>query len=189
MADTTPVYGLPYQELGDAPDGPALGEDLAVAVETELVRIDADVAAINGLSHAFNGSSNAETNFQNTTFAAGSTTVGAAFVAPPSGSVLAHFTFAMTQSIDGQVSQGSIELRTGAVVGSGSVSVAASGNRALTVGRAVNTGAVAQIQATRTCLFTGLTAGSSYNVRLMHVVSSGGTGNISYREVIVQPLL
>jgi len=41
MADTTPVYGFPYQELADAPNGALLGQDLAEAVETELVRVDA----------------------------------------------------------------------------------------------------------------------------------------------------
>lgn len=189
MADTTPVYGLPYQELGDAPDGPSLGEDLAGAVETELVRIDAAVAAINGLSHAFAGSSDDETGITSTSFIPGGTVVGTAFVAPPSGVVLAHFTFAMSQSQNGQVTQGSIELRTGAVVGSGSVAVAASGDRAITVGRVVVTATPTQIQASRTCIFTGLTPGNSYNVRLMHVVSSGGNGSITYREVIVQPLL
>lgn len=40
MAGTTPVYGFPYQSTDDAPDGPALGEDLALAVETEMQRID-----------------------------------------------------------------------------------------------------------------------------------------------------
>ena len=38
---TTPTYGLRYQELGDAPDGAGLGENLATDVEAELVRVDA----------------------------------------------------------------------------------------------------------------------------------------------------
>lgn len=40
---TTPIYSLPYQDVNDPPNGPALGEDLAEAVETELVRIDGDI--------------------------------------------------------------------------------------------------------------------------------------------------
>lgn len=43
---TTPIYGLPYQSLTDPPDGPNLGEDLALAVEDELARIDGDVSAV-----------------------------------------------------------------------------------------------------------------------------------------------
>jgi hypothetical protein len=35
----TPVYGWPYQSLTDAPDGPALGEDLALAIEATLSAI------------------------------------------------------------------------------------------------------------------------------------------------------
>lgn len=36
----TPIYGFPYQELADAPNGPVLGQLLAQAVETQLARID-----------------------------------------------------------------------------------------------------------------------------------------------------
>lgn len=41
MPGSTPTYALPYQLLSDAPDGSALGQNLAEAVETELARIDA----------------------------------------------------------------------------------------------------------------------------------------------------
>lgn len=40
----TPVYGLPYLAPSDPPDIASLGEDLADAVETELVRIDGELA-------------------------------------------------------------------------------------------------------------------------------------------------
>jgi hypothetical protein len=40
VADQTPVYGLRYQELSDPPDGADLGENLALDVESELVRIE-----------------------------------------------------------------------------------------------------------------------------------------------------
>lgn len=43
---TTPVYALPFQGLTDPPDGPSLGEDLALGVETELVRIDGAASAL-----------------------------------------------------------------------------------------------------------------------------------------------
>lgn len=46
MPGTTPTYSLPYQELTDAPDGASLGEDLALAVETELARIDSDITTV-----------------------------------------------------------------------------------------------------------------------------------------------
>lgn len=37
MPGTTPTFGLPYQTSGDAPNGPALGQQLAQAVEDLLV--------------------------------------------------------------------------------------------------------------------------------------------------------
>jgi len=40
MADVTTNYSLPYQELGDPPDGASLGEDLATALDTILTRMD-----------------------------------------------------------------------------------------------------------------------------------------------------
>ena len=40
MADTTPTYGWPYQELGDPPDGADLGQDLALAIEATVDSID-----------------------------------------------------------------------------------------------------------------------------------------------------
>lgn len=44
MASTS-VYALPFQALTDPPNGAGLGQDLAEAVETELARIDAEIAA------------------------------------------------------------------------------------------------------------------------------------------------
>ena len=40
MVATTTVYGLPYPETTDPPNGPAQMQDLAEEVEVELVRID-----------------------------------------------------------------------------------------------------------------------------------------------------
>ncbi len=37
---TTPVYGFPYQALGDAPNGPVLGQGLAESVEAQVQRLD-----------------------------------------------------------------------------------------------------------------------------------------------------
>jgi hypothetical protein len=41
----TPIYNLPYQALTDAPDGAGLGQNGFLAVEAQLVRIDAAAAA------------------------------------------------------------------------------------------------------------------------------------------------
>lgn len=186
---TTPVYGIPYPALSDAPNGPSQIQAAALEVETELVRIDAAVAAINGLDTAFAGSTTDETGFTNTTFAAGGTTVGVAFVAPASGKVMVHYTAAMLQNINTFVTIVSFEMKTGGTVGSGTlVGAAANGDRALVCGRAVNSGAVAQLSAGNWALYTGLTPGATYNVRMLHVVD-GGSGTITYRQISVQPQL
>ncbi|WP_213452902.1 hypothetical protein [Rhizomonospora bruguierae] len=49
---TTPVYGLPYQGTNDPPDGPILGQALALAVEAEVQRLDAAVRHYEGAASA-----------------------------------------------------------------------------------------------------------------------------------------
>lgn len=46
MADTTTRYSLPYQESTDAPNGPALGKELAEAVEAAVGDVDDRVTAV-----------------------------------------------------------------------------------------------------------------------------------------------
>jgi hypothetical protein len=46
MADTTAIYGWPYQELTDPPDGSAVGQDLAEAIEATVDGIDDRVTAL-----------------------------------------------------------------------------------------------------------------------------------------------
>ena len=186
---TTPVYAIPYPVLGDAPNGPSQMQALALEVETELVRIDAAIATLNGLDTAFAGTTTDETGFTNTSYAAGGTPVGVAFTAPASGKVAITFSAGFLQNINTFVTIVSCEVKTGGTVGSGTLAGAgANGDRALLCGRAVNSGAVAQLQASRRVLYTGLTAGATYNVRMMHAVD-GGSGTITYREVMVEPLL
>lgn len=189
MAGTTPVYGFPYQELGDAPDGPDLGHDLATAVENKFVSVDAAINAINGLTPVQTSTTTDEINFTNTTFGPGLTTVGVAFVAPPSGIVFITMSVIVSQNINGQATFVSSEVKTGSTVGSGTlVGSAANSDRGITVGRAINSGAVALLQASRRVMYTGLTAGASYNVRMMQCVD-GGSGSLFFRELIVEPSL
>ncbi len=46
MADTTVRYDWPYQEPSDPPDGPALGKDLAEAIEATVGTIDDRITAL-----------------------------------------------------------------------------------------------------------------------------------------------
>lgn len=51
---STSTYGLPYAELGDAPDGPIQQQALAEAVELELERVDAAAAALEARGESAN---------------------------------------------------------------------------------------------------------------------------------------
>lgn len=112
----------------------------------------------------------------------GTVTVGVAFIAPPSGSVLVH-TFA---SIDNSAAGSgflSPEIRLGSTVGAGTVMFAASDQNAM---RNANTEFV---KFGITQMFSGLTAGTTYNVSLWHRSSVGtNTAFFNDRNVIVQPL-
>lgn len=186
---TTPVYGIPYPALSDAPNGPSQIQATALEVETELARIDAAIATINGLDTAFASTSTDESGFTSTTFIPGGTVVGTAFTAPSSGKVAITFSCGFLQNINTNVTIISCEVKTGGTIGSGTLAgAAANGDRALVCGRAVNSGAVAQSQGSRRVLYTGLTPNATYNVRMMHAVD-GGSGTITYREVLVEPLL
>lgn len=105
---------------------------------------------------------------------------GVAFTAPTSGRVAIHTTARMTNSgangtlVAPQVSSGS-------TIGAGTVFEAA----ADAGGVANYTGTFVRVGTTH--MVTGLTAGSPYNVILLHRVVSG-TGSFANREVIVQPL-
>jgi hypothetical protein len=76
MTSLTPVYGIPYQTLADAPDGPNLGEDGFLEVEQELVRIDAAIVANDGATFKL-------LDAVQTDVAVNTTTVGAAELSLP----------------------------------------------------------------------------------------------------------
>lgn len=185
---TTPVYGIPYPALGDPPNGSTQMQALALEVETELQRIDANVAAINAQDVAFAGSSSDEL-FSSSAFIPGSTVVGVAFSAPASGKVLIHFAGELVNTVSANAVLLSFEMKTGGTVGSGTlVGPAANGDRAIVVGRVVTT-QVFLLSAGSWALYTGLTSGATYNVRMMHAADPGNTSQILYRQIAVQPML
>lgn len=187
MAATTPVYGFPYQELGDAPDGAGLGEDGFLAVESKFVTVDSAIAAITGVTPTV-GSSTTNVSTSSTTFVPGSTAFGVAFTAPASGSVWVTMTAYMQQTQDGGVALVSHTMRTGATIGSGTVvGTAANSNRALVIGGTVDAGQPQYFQASRRTLWTGLTPGASYNARVEMAVDNGGGVNVFYRELQIDP--
>lgn len=109
----------------------------------------------------------------------GGTTCSTTFVAPPSGLALVHFSTSMLNS-GANFCVMSFEVRAGGVVGSGAVHLAADDTRAL---GSLGTG---QIDIGRTLPVSGMTAGSTYNIRLMFRVT-GGTGSFLRKNLIVSP--
>jgi hypothetical protein len=187
----TGVYGLPYPELGEPPNVPSDIQDLAEEVEDEIVRIDADIATVEAVTALFATGATVQdfqpaiANFTATsfteTFTGSNTPASKAFVAPQSGKVLVHMrswldnTGATARTYIGFV------IRNGAVIGSGTVFLAASDDRAIH-----NTSAE-DIECGATFYVSGLTAGNSYNIRNAGRVTSG-TGESQNRELIVEPI-
>ena len=109
------------------------------------------------------------------------TTCGTAFKGPASGNALVMWRSYLENSTVGSGCLCSPEIRTGAVVGSGSPVVAASDTRAL-----LQTG-VEQIAVGSMFTVFGFTPGEDYNIRLLHRATAN-TASFAWREVIVLPI-
>lgn len=94
---------------------------------------------------------------------------GGTFYAPPSGIVAVHQMFFLRSGTVGIYAQGSFEIKTGLVVGSGTATVAAAGQ-----GIIVNA-TVSWIRAGGTQLVTGLVAGDPYNIRAVFASNTAGS--------------
>lgn len=187
MGSTTP-YGFPYPELTDIPNVPSDVQALAVDVNDEFTRVDVDLALVEAVTALFaTGASVSSTQATlGTTTSTGFTatlTSGTAcsvvFTAPPSGKVLIGNNCECLNS-GGGYSVCTPQVRTGAVVGSGTLVLTAADNEAL-----VNTGTSSNRNgATR--LLEGLTPGAQYNVQQLFRVQSG-TGSFLRKQLIVTP--
>ena len=129
-----------------------------------------------------------ETGFNSTSFTLGSTTVGTAFVAPTSGSVVIHWGARALLNVNTALQiRVSAEVRTGSTVGSGTVIAAANDGWSLEIGNATNN----RIGANRARPVTGLTPGATYNVSLWHKNATGvaSAGTIFDRDCFVVPVV
>jgi hypothetical protein len=115
-----------------------------------------------------------------TSYAAG-TQVGTTFFAPTTGRALIEWRSFLDNNTAGQFTYLSPEVREGGTIGSGNVVLAASDEIAM-YHEGQNQDRFGMFYP-----LDGLTAGSTYNVRLMHRVS-GGTGTLDDRQVLVTPL-
>lgn len=122
------------------------------------------------------------------TYSAGSTPVGVPFVAPPSGRILVMLSCWLQQDITDQTAIASFGIYTGSTPGAGTEIVAPSQDRAVMVGGTVTTGVPIRVQAGRTSMVVGLTAGTQYVATVMFQTTTPGTAHIFNREIIVLPL-
>jgi hypothetical protein len=126
-----------------------------------------------------------------TTYAPGGTVLGTAFTAPATGKVYITVGGRIRLETNNNTMYLSFEVRAGATVGSGTVVLAADNGRAVAVGG--NGTGVTYLFAgsSRRWLLTGLTPGSSYNVRTMHACQTAGTvnGTLFNRDLLIEPVL
>lgn len=115
-----------------------------------------------------------------TGFVAGSPVVGVAFVACTTGRALVKW----KAQVDNTTTDTLVGYRigTGSTIGAGTQIVAPDDAMSISM-----TGS-SQVQNSMEDLVEGLTPGSTYNVQLMHrITSGGGSGAVSRRSVIVAP--
>lgn len=187
MPDTTPIYGFPYLELGDAPDLASDGNDSMHAVESKFVTVDAAIAAITNLTPTVGAESTAQAPYSSTTFTAGTQQCTAAFTAPPSGIVVVHWKAYFQAAINDKMSFVGCEVRTGSTPGGGSVVVAANSTDAIAIGGTVTSGVPVRLKGSTYKLVTSLTPGNAYHARIMYQTETGGNITVFTREVMVVP--
>jgi hypothetical protein len=132
-----------------------------------------------------------EVAFTSTSYTAGANSCGQTFTAPTSGVVVIFWGGRIeTNSINVRVHL-SVQVRTGAVIGSGTIVSDNSDESSLETGQPPSggTGPETRIQASRHRRVSGLTAGAVYNVQTMHKVSVAGNGTIYLRDLCVFPLV
>lgn len=175
---STPIYGLPYPSLSDPPNGPAQIQALAEAVEAELDRID---DTISGVPITQSSSVAATVNTTSTSYVALAGNPGLSFTAPTSGRVIIAIGAALTGSAADTYAMMGFQVRTGNVIGSGTIIQAADNNEVV-----ANLG-LSDIAASHVSLVSGLTSGDPYNVQVLYKLLSGtGTAFFARRNVIVQ---
>jgi hypothetical protein len=131
---------------------------------------------------AFAGDGTQVTTTSTAGIAMGASGAQGTFVAPPSGIVEVEVMGQLGSSTDGQAAGCSFEVKTGATIGSGTVIDAASINKAaLCANNQV-------VRSSQTHLVSGLTPGSTYNIRTILFSGVGtNTARCAWTRLIVRP--
>lgn len=170
---TTPIYGLPYQGLTDAPHGPNLGEELAEAVETELTRIDTDLVKPDiVLAETWYGQAITyvvKSNTTNVRADVDSTNLRVTFTAPASGNVWVE--------LEGMAASSGVTAATGVFGTYWCLKNNADGslvtNSSIPMITTTNTDALRLRYSTKV---TGLSSGTSYTYVWQHFRGAGAGG-------------
>jgi len=171
---TTPTYGWPYQSLSDPPDGPNLGEDLALAIEATVAALAATVAAAAAATIA-------RVPVQATVATSQTTVSGAYTDLATVGPAVTITTGTSALVTIGSAIQGSSSLLTCYM----SWAVSGATTSAAVDARAVGIANQQLIFASRVFLMTGLTPGSN-TFTAKYKTSGGATGTYTDRNMIVQ---
>lgn len=141
------------------------------------------------LGHAGANETTTIASITSSTPAAGSPVCGASFTSPPSGGVYITVSGRINQSANGNETNLGFILRSGSSVGTGTVQVDFSSFRALSCGRAVVTSGSSMTAGSRRYRVNPgtLTPNTAFNVVTVHWVT-GGTGQVDYREIAVEPV-
>lgn len=129
-----------------------------------------------------------ETNFNTTSYTAGTTPIGVTFVAPTGGAVMVHWHASATLNDPaGGLVFVSTEVREGSTIGSGTVVLSPSDDVAMAVG---GSSGVTRSQAAMLRDATGLTPGATYNARVLHrnQLSAASAGSLFARSIYTTPL-
>lgn len=107
---------------------------------------------------------------------------GVAFTAPASGKVLIHIRAALTGEAANIGAVASFEVRAGSTIGSGTVFLAAADDNSIAVPSNVSA------EMGQMTLVSGLTAGSSYNARMLYKrAGASSLGGFARRRILVTP--
>lgn len=194
---STTNYSFPYPSLAEDPNVPGDMQALAESMDAALSVTDASAATlaarVTALEAIF-GTAGAvavaatSTSIATTTSVSyseswtGGSPVGVEFVVPPSGKILVH----NSSYVDNNGASGrtyfSWVLRTGSIVGSGTIVAGAND------GWSLENFGVGDMTAGRSTLVTGLTPGADYNVRQAMKQTGGTTAESQNRHLCVEPV-
>lgn len=126
--------------------------------------------------------------FGNTAYAQGTPVCGVTFTVPTSGKIRVDWKSRFENNTAGQRTVVSIEVATGATIGSGTVVSGGDDDSALETSQSATiTTSETRMQCSTYRIIPGLTAGATYNAYVVHKVF-GGTGDIFSRGISVQPM-